>query len=120
MIKTPKWLERASERSSERGWTLGSVIDEFQRIEGMSRDQVAAFLGCNADTLAWLSLCRKPAPEQFAEEVSRVAERFQVDTAKLAQLVRRTEAIAVLRKVKAPDEETLLLAARDRDEERKK
>jgi hypothetical protein len=119
MTTTPSWLERAAERSSERPWTLGAVLDEFGRTEGMAREEVAAFLGCGVETLQWLALCRKPDADAFAEDVWRIAERFAVDASKLAQLIRKTEAISALRQTKAPEEDALLLAARDRDEEKK-
>lgn len=120
MTKTPSWLERAAQRSSERSWTLGSVFDEFGRTEAMTRDQVAAFLGCEVETLHWIALCRKPDDGEFADDVQRIAERFEVDASKLAQLIRRTEALTALSKAKAPEEDSLLLAARDRDEEKKR
>ena len=120
MTKTPKWLERAAKRTSERDWTLGSVLDEFGRAERMTHEQVAAFLGCRVETLQWLALCRKPDADAFTENVRRIAERFKVDASKLAQLIRRVEALATLGRAKIPEEEALLLAARDRDEEKKR
>lgn len=117
MTKTPSWLDHAARHSSERPWTLGAVLEEYSRVEGVTRAETASFLGCDVDSLAWLSLCRKPAPDRFLEDVSRIAERFQIDGFKLAQLIRRVDAIVVLRRTTTAEEETLLLAARDRDEE---
>ncbi len=121
MTKTPRWLEHAARRSSERAWTLGAALDEYRRNEGLTREQLSSLLGCSLDVLAWLSLCRGPGPEQFAEDVSKIADRFQIDASKLAQIVRRVDAVAVLRRaINAQEEDPLLLAARDRDEERDK
>lgn len=120
MTKTPSWLVRAAQRTSERPWTLGSVLDEFGRTEEMTREQVAEFLGCGVETLQWLALCRKPDAEEFADDVRRVAERFNVDASKLAQLIRRTESVTALSRAKVTEEDALLLAARDRDEEKKR
>ncbi|HVZ36276.1 MAG TPA: hypothetical protein VG963_27800 [Polyangiaceae bacterium] len=117
MRKTPSWLERAAQRSSAHPWALGSVLDEFGRIEGMTRQQVAAFLGCDVGALQWLASCRKPDADEFANDIRRIAERFEVDAYKLAELVRRTEAVTVLSRANS-EEEALLLAARDRDEEK--
>jgi transcriptional regulator with XRE-family HTH domain len=118
-MTTPEWLEHAARRGSERPWTLGSVLDEYCRNEGLTREQLASFLGCTRESLAWLSLCRRPAGNHFAEDVTKIAGRFQVNAANLAQLVRRVDALVVLRRphdMKVDD--PMLLAARDRDEER--
>ncbi len=121
MTTTPKWLEHAARRGSERPWTLGAVLDEYCRDEGLTREQLSSLLDCGLDSLAWLSLCRRPAPEQFAEDVARIAERFQIESAKLAQVIRRVDAVAVLRRPSnAEEEDPLLLAARDHDEEKDK
>ncbi len=121
MTKTPRWLEQAARRGSERPWTLGAVLSEYSRYEGLTREQLSSLLSCSLDSLAWLSLFRRPAPERFAEDVSKIAERLQINASKLAQIVRRVDAVAVLRRaVNAQEEDPLLLAARDRDEERDK
>lgn len=90
-MTAPSWPERAAERSSERSWTLGAVLDELGRTEGMTRDEVAAFLGCGVETLRWLALGRKPDADAFAEDVWRIAERFAVNASKLARLIRAAE-----------------------------
>ena len=114
-MKNPRWLERAVSRSAEHLWMLGSVLDEYCRIEVITRDELASFLGCNADVLAWLSLCRKPAADRFAEDIVKIAERFELDASKLAQVVRRVEIVTVLRhKPHTQVKESMLLAARDR------
>jgi hypothetical protein len=118
-MTTPKWLEHAERRGSERPWALGSVLDEYCRNEGLTREQLASFLGCKRESLAWLSLCRRPAGEQFAGDVTKIAGRFEVNPAKLAQIVRRVDALAALRRPRdLKEDDAMLLAARDRDEEK--
>jgi len=118
MTTTPRWLQRAGSRSAEHSWALGSVLDEYCRIEAMTVDQVAAFLGCSVDSLGWLALCRKPSREHFAEDISKIAERFHIEGKKLASIMRRVDIVAVLRReVDVEDANSLLLAARDRGEE---
>jgi hypothetical protein len=118
MTKTHRWLQRAAQRTSERPWSLGSVLDEFGRTEDMAREQVAEFLGCGVETLQWLAICRKPDADEFVDDVRLIAKRFNLDASKLAQLIRRTESVAALSRAKVT-EDGLLLAARDRDEEKK-
>lgn len=121
MTETPRWLDEAARKGSARPWTLGAVLHEYCRSEGLTQAQLASFLVCSPESLAWLSLCRKPAPEQFAEDITTIAERFQIVPIKLAQIVRRVEAIAVLRRSSDAEEaDPVLLAARDRDEEKRR
>jgi len=121
MTTAPRWLAHAARRGSQRPWTLGAVLDEYCRNEKLTREQLASFLDCGPESLAWLSLCRRPVPDQFAEDVARIAERFHIDPAKLAQIVRRVDAVAVLRRPRDAEEaDPVLLAARDRDEEEDK
>src|SRR5437867_1670527 len=123
MTKMPRWLEHAARRGSERPWTLGAALDDHCRNEGVTREQLSSLLGCSPDAVAWLSLCRRPSPEQFAEYVSKIAERFQIDPFKLARIVRRVDAVGVLRRpnhAQEHEEDPLLLAARDRYEEKDK
>lgn len=115
----PRWLERASRRSSEHPSTLGAVLDEYCRTEGVDREQLAAILGCSLNSLDWLSLCGRPDPERFAEDVTRIAERFQIEPPRLARVVRRVDVVAILRRATHAEHEVpMLLAARDRDEEK--
>jgi len=115
MTTTPSWLRRAQSRSTEHSWALGSVLDQYCRIEALTGDQLAALLGCSVDSLAWLALCRKPSPEHFMDDVTKVAERFHIDGAKLAGIIRRVDVVTVLRRaVDVEDVSSLLLAARDR------
>jgi hypothetical protein len=123
MTRTSNWLDLAARRSTERPWTLGAALDEYCRNEAITRKQLSTFLGCSLDSLASLSLCRKPAPDRFAEDVAKIAARFQVDASKLAQIVRRVDVVAALRQPtisREEEERRLLLAARDRDEEKDK
>ncbi|WP_437303833.1 hypothetical protein [Sorangium sp. So ce388] len=116
MTKAPEWLDRASRRSSECAWTLGAALDEYCRTEGKTREQLAALLGCSVDLLDWLSLCRRPDPERFAEDITAIAERFQIGGPRLAQIIRRVDVVAVLRRgTHEENKEPMLLAARDRD-----
>jgi hypothetical protein len=118
MTTRPSWLDRAVVRGSERTWTLGSVFSEYCRTEGLTREQLSSLLGCDIDSLAWLSLCHRPAPEQFAEDIAKIVERFQIDGSKLARLLRQVDALSALRRVVNTQEDTpMLLAARDRDKE---
>jgi hypothetical protein len=66
-----------------------------------------------------MSLCRRPAADHFADDVSKICERFSVDASKLTHIARRVDVVEALRQptISREDEERMLLAARDRDSE---
>src|SRR5207249_491203 len=100
---------------------LGATLDEYCRTEGVTRKQLSLLLRCGAESLAWLSLCRKPRLDHFADDIKRIAERFKIDAPKLAQMIRRTDAISALRRtINTSEQDPLILAARDREKKREK
>ena len=120
MKKTTKWLERAAIRTSDYSWTLGSVLREYCNLEQLAQTDLANYLRCNTDVLHWLSLCGKPRPEHFVEDIGRIAERFHLDKSKLASIVRRVEVVKGLQQgFRSGNKGPLLLAARDRQDEEK-
>jgi len=120
-MTTPRWLGHAARHASDRPWTLGAVLDEYCSSERLTREGLASLLGCSVESLAWLSLCKRPTAEHFALDVARIAERFQIEPARLARVVRRVDTLAVLRQPSdVAEEDLLLLAARDRNEEKDK
>lgn len=113
----PKWLGVAASGSGQHSWSLGYVFEHYQKHERKSREELAAELGCSLDVLDWLSLCRRPDEERFAEQVGLIAERFGVEPSRLAMVLRRVEVLDALPSVgEEMDpalEESFLLAARD-------
>lgn len=118
---TPKteWLDLAARRSIEHRWTFGVVFEEYCRIEGITRAELVALLGCSLDSLNWMSLCRRPAADRFADDVATISRRFHVDASKLVYIVRRVDVVGALRQptISREDEERMLLAARDREDD---
>jgi hypothetical protein len=106
------WLRRAAARSSDHPWTFGAVVAAYREIEKCSAAGVAAQLQCTPETLMWISLCRRPGGDQFADQVRSIATRFRVPAEELAAIVRRVDAIGALRSREQPAEH--LIAARDR------
>ena len=117
MTSRDNWLESAARRAQRETWTLG---DERLRsswpVEGTSGYELAAELNCDAETVQWLFLCRSPSGERFAEDVERIASRFSLDTTRLAGLVRRADAVTALAASEPAASESILLAARDRED----
>lgn len=97
MTRHNEWLGLAAHRSTEHSWTLGVVFEQYCRLENIPRAELATLLGCSLDSLAWLSLCRRPAADRFADDVSRLSERYSIDPSKLALVVRRIDVVGALR-----------------------
>lgn len=115
----PDWLGTAVRRSSAREWTLGHVLEKYRRFENKSPEELAMELGCSLETLEWLALCRRPDEDTFAEDLSGIAERFNVDPNGLASVIRHAESLDVFaarqedgHAARGPG---VVLAARDRD-----
>jgi len=117
----PDWLKRAARRSVEEDWMLGRVFERYQQLEGRSPEELATELGCTAEALQWLSLCRCPEGEAFAEHVLVIAKRFALDPSRLSAVLRRVEVMDALTEppdgAEVADAGSLLLAARDRSED---
>ncbi|HEX5754526.1 MAG TPA: hypothetical protein VFZ09_50550 [Archangium sp.] len=119
-MTNPKWLAVAARSSGQHDWTLGYVFEQYRKYENKSAEALAEELGCSPDTLAWLSLCRRPSEEHFAEHLEEIGKRFEVEPHRLAAVIRHVEFLDVLperRDAEEEGEESFLLAARDHTDE---
>lgn len=94
---------------------LASALEEYARSEELGRESLAEELGCVPEMLGRLGLCRRPRsdPHGFREDVDRIASRFGISSERLAEVVRRSDALSAL--AGARQEAGTLAAARDRD-----
>lgn len=120
MTNRAHWLESAARRAQRETWTLGWSLSHLTELEGTSSRELATELNCDPVTVQWLFLCRSPTSEQFAQDVERIASRFSLDVKRLAGLVRRADAITALAAPGQGSSEGILLAARDREEDKDK
>jgi len=113
---TSKRIAAMAQRVAADPYFLGWILGEYTRSEGLTEEELAVKLGCSRETLLLLALCRRPrsTPSEFRADVEQIANRFGVDAATLAQLVRWGEVVARLRAGAAGDHGSLI-AARDRD-----
>lgn len=108
---------RAAERASRRRFFLASPLLAYARAERLDDAGLAARLGCDPADLPALLLCRRPTGEgpMFRSDVEAIAERFHLDPAQLAGLIRAADALVALGRA-APDvTRGMLAAARDRE-----
>lgn len=97
---------------------LASALADYARSERLDELGLAEALDCTSETLSLLRLCRRPHPEpaSFRKDIDRIASRFGVRADVLAEVVRRSDALAHLRQTATADQ-GLLMAARDRGNE---
>lgn len=89
---TPKWLEPAAARSSQKTWTLGHAFLQYRNKKQLSEEDLARELDTSVDTLRHLCLCRRPEAAQFAQHLAQIVERFLVPAEKLEAILRAVPA----------------------------
>jgi len=109
-------LRRAAQRAGQQPFFLAWSLLAYARAEGLDDDGLAAALGCDPASLPALLLCRRPEGEGavFRADVEAIAERFRLDAARLARLIRTADTVVAWAWA-ATDQVGGLLAARDRD-----
>lgn len=120
MTNKDHWLASAARRAQRETWTLGWSLSHLAESEGTSSRQLATELNCDPVTVQWLFLCRSPSGERFARDVEQIASRFSLDVKRLVGLIRRADAITALAAPGQGASEGILLAARDREEDKDK
>ncbi|HEX5502912.1 MAG TPA: hypothetical protein VFW96_09830 [Thermomicrobiales bacterium] len=116
-------LDALARRVGRDPFFLAAALAAYAQSERLDDHGLARALDCAPATLTPLRLCRRPRPEPgaFRADVERIAGHFGLDTAALAQLVRRADALAGLRDAAVGvgrDDAGLLMAARDRDDDK--
>lgn len=106
-------------RVEEEEIFLASVLADYARSENLDDQGMAERFDCPTKTLISLRLCLRPDPQPdvFRREVDRIASRFEIDAGLLAEAIRRSNALRLMRSKANAEEGGLLMAARDRREE---
>lgn len=112
-------VDFAALRAAADPFFLGFLLALVSNTRHLAPSALARLLGCPAEALPRLYLCRAPrasAPE-FKEDVGKAAALAGCDAAALAALVREAQSVAALRPGSAGRVAPRLLAARDRQDE---
>jgi hypothetical protein len=110
-----------AKKAEGEGFFLASVLAGYARGEGVDDAGLAQALGCAGEDLAMLRLCRAPREEApgFWEDVTAVAGRFGLDPYRLAGVVKRGWVVLLMEEAGGAGEGAFLMAARDREEEKR-
>jgi hypothetical protein len=97
---------------------LAFALTEFAAAERLDDPAAAALLGTTVEVLARLRLCPAPRPDPagFADDIERLAARFDLNREALIRVARFGQVIATLRPDPAaadPEPVPPFLAARD-------
>jgi hypothetical protein len=92
-------LEHFARRVADDPFFLASALTEYAHSEDLDDVGLAEALGCPVEALAPLRLCRRPRPDPagMREDTARIGGRFGIDPVILADVVRRADALSILR-----------------------
>src|SRR5258708_776254 len=117
-------IEHAASRAESDPFFLAGALRAYQRAERMDDKELVSWLGCSLAELPRLALCRRPGAlfpvesllyeAQFVDDVNVISERFGIRKERLAGLLRQVAFLNTAVHGVAV-EETLLLAAHDRE-----
>lgn len=109
-------LEAMARRVATDPFFMGAVLADYARAEGLDDAGLCGVLGCRAEDLPMLQLCRAPRDDVqgFREDVTDIAQRFGLEESRLISVIRLGQVVCRLQKVSETSSEPgFLLAARD-------
>jgi len=112
-------LQHAAARATTRPEFLGWVLARYAELEKLGADVIRRQWQVSAGDWPRLQLCLRPRSETFLKDVTQIAAEFQLDRGALAAVVRRVDAVEVLRTNEQPGAAGSLLAARTRKKKKR-
>ena len=93
------------------------MLARYEALERIREDRLRERLGIAPDEWPRLQLCLRPRPDWFLPDVTQIAQAFGMDRVALAALIRRVDAVEVVRGREEPGGAGSLLAARTRKQQ---
>lgn len=112
-------LQSASARAITRPEFLGWIFARYAELEKLDGDLLRREWRVSTNDWCRLQLCLRPRPEAFLQDVTQIATAFDLDRGVLAAILRRVDAVEVLRTNKQPGAPGSLLAARTRKKKKR-
>jgi hypothetical protein len=113
-------IELAFDRASELDFFVARDLMLYRKLNGIDRNALSRLLGCTAEGLHKLGLCRRPDSTSplFRSQVDAVARHAGVDAVRLGSLLRETEVARAMESLSDSQRSATasgsLMAARDR------
>jgi hypothetical protein len=112
-------LQIAAARATIRPEFLGWVLARYAELEKLSGNGLRREWRVSTSDWFRLQLCLRPRPEAFLQDVTQIATEFDLDRGAIAAVVRRVDAVEVLRMNEQPGAPGSLLAARTRKKKKR-
>jgi hypothetical protein len=103
-------LRRTARAAESRPGFLAAAFARYRAVERIDEAELAHRLRIGGERLPELSLCLRPRPDRFRQDVAAIALRFGADVGALASLIRQVDAFD---EIEEEDPRSLLAAARD-------
>jgi hypothetical protein len=111
-------VARLADRAAADPYFLAFALAAYAAAQKLDEGQLAGALGTTPDVLPHVRLCPTPRvdPDGFRADIERIAGRFGLDRAVLAQVARTGQIVATMRSAQEanPTAAGVLLAARDK------
>jgi len=106
-------------KAQEDPFFLGWAINRYAHSYTMKRNDIAAFLQCDENSLDRLSLCRLPesTSPQFEKQIQQISNYIGCDSNRLIAMIREIFAVYKFKEASFYENEGFLMAARDRNKE---
>src|SRR5437773_919886 len=110
-------LKTLAERAAGEPFFLAWLLAAYAVSEGLDDAGLAATLGCPAQELSMLRLCRAPRTDahEFWDDITSIAERFGLEPQRLADAIKHGRVVRRFQQADAGAGGSLL-AARDRED----
>lgn len=113
--RADRLLAMAAQRASSNPAYLAWVFRRYEDMEDVSGTELARLLDVKLTAVAGLGLCLRPRPDHFAADVAAISARFDARADRLADVVRRVEAVQAMAGASSVDaDQGMLIAARVR------
>jgi len=93
---------------------VASQLLLYRKAENITPEMLAEELGISLRSLDRLALCLRPRPDTFAADVRTIAAHVGAEVGRLANVLRRADAVAAIRAGGGASARGVLMAARKR------
>lgn len=112
--QSPLLICRAATAAEARPRFLAATFARYRTAEGLDNAALADHLGLSADRFCALALCLRPRPSSFRDDIMALADKMEMNPARLAAVIRQVEVLEALAGETLATE-SFLAAARDND-----